>query len=176
MVLGGFVCLLMLLSQTDLRPLEARLIGFTVCGLFVVLGTYLFLRPSIWVVLDGDDMLYGRVIGKGHICLSEIAVIKMGRWGIRTVIRTHRGKVHWYYMMAWGWDLLKNIVRDAKNAKVDSRTIELLDKDSPRYKKANRIAKGIVKSGKVYGTCVVVFMLGWLIFLLATGMVGSNLE
>lgn len=168
MVLGGFVCLLILLSETDLRPLEARLIGFTLCGLFVALGANLFFRPSIWVVLDGNDILYGRLIGKGHIRLSEIAVVKMGRWGIRTVIRTHRGKVHWYYMMAWASGFLKDIVRDAKNAKVDSKTIELLDKDSPRHKKANRIAKVIVKSGKIYGTCVAVFMLGWLIYLLVS--------
>jgi hypothetical protein len=166
--LAGFVILSLSFCELAAGSPEFIVMGpisFFLSLICIVTGVNFVLRPPVYVHHDGDEIVYGRAIGRGRILLSDIQSIRTGIWGMLTVMRTQRGKVRWYYIMACNWDLLESVVRGARNATADVPTMELLDPDSPRRKRADKLVKRITRFGKIYLYCVVVGMSIWLLAL-----------
>jgi len=147
---------------------RSLVVGVILFILLCALGINLGVRSAIYILHEGDDIVYGRLMGKGRIGLRDIQSIRTGFWGMLTVVWTQRGKVRWYYIMAFNWELLENVVRGAKNATVDILTTEMVDRDSMRRERAGRLVKRIVRFGRIYGFCVAVGMAVWLVVLAVT--------
>ena len=150
---GVMSCQFLLLDVTRMWPMSLMLL---------LSGLLLGLRPLDYVVLSDGELWYARMIGKGHVRLDQVVSISSSGLLGRTILRTAHGNVRLKAMPVDYLDFLEQLVAGCPNAKVDSLTLELLDRESEVHRRADRSIRFLHLTANISLTGAAAFALVWL--------------
>ena len=133
-------------------------------GLIMLVAGALFgLRPMDYAAFSDGGLWYARTIGKGHVCLDEVVSITFRRLTGRAILHTAHRTIGVKAILTNYFDLLERMVAGCVNAKIDSLTRELLDKESVVHKRHDRCLKIIHLTANISGMSGAVFSFVWLL-------------